>query len=449
MTIESLARLGAYPSRVSHPPPRAWGRVGRPARRRRPTSPLPEYPLSSDTGHALDVQAIRSCFPALKAGTARFDAPGGTQTPQQVVDAIAEALTRPLANRGVLAEAARNAETIVADARSALADLLGSEAGSVVFGRSATQLVYDLARTMAKDWGPGDEVVVSRLDHDSNIRPWVQAAEAVGATVRWADFDPGTGELDAAHIEAVLSGRTRLVAVTAASNLIGTCPDIPALAALVHGAGALLHVDAVHYASHATVDLTALGADTLVCSPYKFLGPHLGVLTGRRELLHSLRPDKLLPSSDAVPERFELGTLPYELLAGATAAVDFLAGLAPGAGSRRERLVRAFTALASHEDRLHGRIEEGLAGLDGVTVYSRAARRTPTTLFTVAGRDSGEVSRHLAERGVDAPAGSFYALEASRRLGLGDEGGVRVGLAPYTCDEDVDRLLNALDTPRG
>ncbi|MFB4421368.1 cysteine desulfurase-like protein [Streptomyces sp. QL37] len=403
---------------------------------------------SSDTGHTLDVQAIRACFPALKAGTARFDAPGGTQTPQQVIEAITEALTRPLANRGGLTEGGRNAEAIVSGARQALADLLGSEAGSVVFGRSATQLVYDLARTLAKDWGPGDEVVVSRLDHDSNIRPWVQAAEAVGATVRWADFDPATGELGTEHIEAVLSGRTRLVAVTAASNLIGTRPDIPALAALVHGAGALFHVEAVHYASHATVDLAALGADTLVCSPYKFLGPHLGVLTGRRELLHSLRPDKLLPSSDAVPERFELGTLPYELLAGATAAVDFIAALVPGTGSRREDLGRAFTALASHEDRLRGRIEEGLATLDGVTVHSRAARRTPTTLFTVAGRKPEEVSRHLAGRGVDAPSGSFYAWEASHRLGLGEEGGVRVGLAPYTCDDDVDRLLNALDVPR-
>ncbi|WP_129266018.1 cysteine desulfurase-like protein [Streptomyces sp. M3] len=403
---------------------------------------------SARTGDTLDVQAIRACFPALKAGTARFDAPGGTQTPQQVIDAITESLTRPLANRGVLTEGARNAEALVTGARQALADLLGSEPGAVVFGRSATQLVYDLARTLAKEWGPGDEVVVSRLDHDSNIRPWIQAAEAVGATVRWADFDPGTGEFEPEHLQAVLSGRTRLVAVTAASNLIGTCPDVPALAELAHGAGALLHVDAVHYASHATVDLAALGADTLVCSPYKFLGPHLGVLTGRSELLHSLRPDKLLPSSDAVPERFELGTLPYELLAGATAAVDFLAGLAPGPGSRRERLVRAFTALTAHEDRLRGRIEAGLAALDGVTVHSRARRRTPTTLFTVAGRTPGDVSRQLAERGVDAPAGSFYAWEASRRLGLGEEGGVRVGLAPYTCDDDVDRLLDALDVPR-
>ncbi|WP_329041285.1 cysteine desulfurase-like protein [Streptomyces sp. NBC_00178] len=400
------------------------------------------------TGDALDVQAIRSCFPALKAGTARFDAPGGTQTPQQVIDAISGALSRPLANRGGLTEGGRNAEEIVVGARTALADLLGAEAGAVVFGRSATQLVYDLSRTLARSWGPGDEIVVSRLDHDSNVRPWVQAAESAGATVRWADFDPATGELEAGHVEAVLSERTRLVALTAASNLIGTCPDIPAVAELVHRTGALFHVDAVHYASHMSVDLESLGADTLVCSPYKFLGPHLGVLTGRPELLESLRPDKLLPSSDAVPERFELGTLPYELLAGATAAVDFLAGLASGGAGRREDLRRTFTALAGHEDRLRERIEGGLAELAGVTVYSRAARRTPTTLFTVEGRTPADVSRQLAEREVDAPAGSFYAVETSRRLGLGVEGGVRVGLAPYTSDDDVDRLLNALDVPR-
>ncbi|MFG3084098.1 cysteine desulfurase-like protein [Streptomyces sp. BPPL-273] len=394
---------------------------------------------------ALDVDAIRAQIPALKSGSARFDAPGGTQTPQPVIDAITEALANPLANRGRTTEGERNADGIVADARGALGDLLGTEPRGIVLGRSATQLAYDLARTLAKDWGPGDEVVVTRLDHDSNIRPWIQAAEAAGASVRWADFDPATGELLPEHIEAVLSPRTRLVAVTAASNLIGTMPDLPAVARLTHGAGALLHVDAVHYASHAVVDPAALGADTLVCSPYKFLGPHLGVLAARPEFLETLRPDKLLPSSDAVPERFELGTLPYELLAGARAAVDFLAGLETEAGgTRRERLVASFAALEAHEDALRGRIERGLAGLDGVTVHSRAARRTPTLLFTVAGLSPAEVYRRLAERGVDAPAGTFYALEAARHLGLGDEGGVRVGLAPYTSADDVDRLLTAL-----
>ncbi|MFB6772613.1 cysteine desulfurase-like protein [Streptomyces sp. NPDC056337] len=394
---------------------------------------------------ALDVDAIRAQIPALKSGSARFDAPGGTQTPQPVIDAIGEALANPLANRGRTTEGERNADGIVADARGALGDLLATDPRGIVLGRSATQLAYDLSRTLATAWGPGDEVVVTRLDHDSNIRPWIQAAEAVGASVRWADFDPATGELLPEHVEAVLSPRTRLVAVTAASNLIGTMPDLPAVARLAHGVGALLHVDAVHYASHAVVDPAALGADTLVCSPYKFLGPHLGVLAARPDFLETLRPDKLLPSSDAVPERFELGTLPYELLAGTRAAVDFLAGLEPDAhGGRRERLVASFAALERHEDALRRRIEAGLADLGGITVHSRAARRTPTLLFTVAGLSPAEVYRRLAERGVDAPAGTFYALEASRHLGLGDEGAVRVGLAPYTSADDVDRLLTAL-----
>ncbi|MFJ1967680.1 cysteine desulfurase-like protein [Streptomyces sp. NPDC087903] len=398
---------------------------------------------------AFDVDAVRAQIPALKSGTARFDAPGGTQTPQPVIDAITDALANPLANRGRTTEGERNAEAIVTAAREALADLLGARPRGIVFGRSATQLVYDLSRTLARTWDTGDEVVVSRLDHDANIRPWIQAADAVGATVRWADFDPATGELHPEHIEAVLSARTRLVAVTAASNLIGTRPDVPAIAALAHRAGALLHVDAVHYASHAAVDLTALGADTLVCSPYKFLGPHLGVLASSPELLETLRPDKLAPSTDVVPERFELGTLPYELLAGARAAVDFLAGLAPEAsGTRRERLEAAFTAIEGHEDILRARIERGLADIRGLTVYSRAARRTPTLLFRVDGRESAAVSAHLAEHGVDAPAGTFYAAEAARRLGLAAVGGVRVGLAPYTSIEDVDRLLEALGSIR-
>ncbi|MFD9003614.1 cysteine desulfurase-like protein [Streptomyces sp. NPDC059582] len=394
---------------------------------------------------AFDVDALRALIPALKSGSARFDAPGGTQTPQPVIDAVVAVLAGPLANRGHTTEGERNAEAVVVGARAALADLTGTEPRGIVFGRSATQLTYDLARTLAKTWNAGDEVVVTRLDHDSNIRPWIQAAEAVGARVREADFDPATGELRPEHIEAVLSSRTRLVAVTAASNLVGTRPDVPAIAELAHGSGALLHVDAVHYAAHATVDLAGLGADTLVCSPYKFLGPHLGVLASRPELLETLRPDKLLPSTEAVPERFELGTLPYELLAGARAAVDLLADLAPGTdGTRRERLIAAFTATESHEDALRERIELGLAGLGGITVYSRAAHRTPTLLFAVNGHRSADVSRHLAEHGVDAPAGSFYALEASLRLGLGPEGAVRVGLAPYSNAEDVDRLLAAL-----
>ncbi|GHJ33618.1 cysteine desulfurase-like protein [Streptomyces hygroscopicus subsp. sporocinereus] len=401
-----------------------------------------------------DITAVRAQFPALKAGSAHFDGPGGTQTPLPVIEAVSEALANPLANRGHITAGERNAEALVRSARHAMADLLGADPAAIVFGRSATALTYDFSRTLAKTWSPGDEVVVSRLDHDSNIRPWIQAAEAVGATVRWADFDPATGELTPDDISARLGDRTRLVAVTAASNLIGTRPAIPEISRRVHAAGALLYVDGVHYAAHAHVDIRQLGADFLVCSPYKFLGPHLGVLASRPELLETLAPDKLLPSPNAVPERFEFGTLPYEFLAGTRAAVDFLATLDPDAeGSRRERLASAYAALERHEDTLRRRMDEELAALGPVTVHSRAADRTPTLLLTIDGRDTTDACRHLAGRGVDAPSGSFYAVEASRRLGLGDTGGLRVGLAPYTSTEDVDRLLEALSdflrTPAG
>ena len=391
-----------------------------------------------------DVAVLRSHFPALAEGAAHFDGPGGSQVPGPVGEAMARVLTSAISNRGTVTRAEQRAEAVVRDARAALGDFVGTDPRGVVFGRSMTALTYDLSRAMAKTWLPGDEVVVTRLDHDANVRPWVQAAESAGAGVRWLDFDPETGELD--PIEPLLSGRTRVVAVTAASNIIGTMPDVRALADLAHAAGALFHVDAVHYAAHVLVDRVALGADALTCSPYKFLGPHCGVLTADPALLETLHPDKLLPSSDAVPERFELGTLPYEILAGATAAVDFLAALAgdPG-GGRRAALAASWAAIEQHEDRLRARIETGLVDL-GATVYSRAAHRTPTLLASFEGHDSTAVRKHLAEADINAPAGCFYAVEASRRLGLGDGGALRLGVAPYTDDEDVDRLLAALAT---
>lgn len=274
-----------------------------------------------------DASAVRAHFPALREGAAHFDGPGGTQVPQRVADAVATTLTSAIANRGTVTRAERRAEDIVYDARHALADLLGADPRGVIVGRSMTQLTYDAARALAKTWSPGDEIVVSRLDHDANIRPWIHAARDVDAVVRWADFDPDTGELAPEAIGTALSSRTRLVAVTAASNLIGTRPAIPQIAALVRDAGALFYVDGVHAAAHVSVDIAALGADFLACSPYKFLGPHCGVLAADPALLETLDPDKLAPSTNDVPERFELGTLPYELLAGCTATVDFLAGL--------------------------------------------------------------------------------------------------------------------------
>ncbi|HEY0401768.1 MAG TPA: cysteine desulfurase-like protein [Blastococcus sp.] len=392
-----------------------------------------------------DVAAVRAEFPALRAGTAHFDGPGGTQVPEAVARAVAGTLTSPIANRGRVTAAERTADDIVTGARQAIADLLGADPRGIVFGRSATQLTFDLARTLAAGWGPGDEVAVSRLDHDANVRPWARAAEAVGATVRWIEFDPATGELTADDVAEVLTARTRLVAVTGASNLIGTRPPVAEIARLVHAAGALLAVDGVHLTAHAPVDVVALGADFFTCSPYKFLGPHCGVLAAAPSLLETLAPAKLLPSSDDVPERFELGTLPYELLAGTTAAVDFLAGLSPDAGgTRRERLVAAMSTLEAYEDDLREHLEAGLTALPGVRLWSRAASRTPTLLVTFDGHDAAEAYRFLAARGVNAPAGSFYAIEASRWLGLGDTGGLRVGLAPYSDRDDVERLLAGL-----
>lgn len=392
-----------------------------------------------------DVAALRSQFPALAEGAAHFDGPGGSQVPTPVGRAVADALTSAIANRGRMTAAERRADDIVLGARAAFGDLLGADPNGIVFGRSMTQLTYDIARTLAKTWHPGDEVVVTRLDHDANIRPWVQAAAATGATIRWADFDPDSTELTVAHIDAVLTERTRLVAVTAASNLIGTRPPIAEIATQVHRTGALLYVDGVHFTAHAPVDLTALGADFIACSPYKLLGPHCGVLAAAPGLLQQLHPDKLLPSSDAVPERFELGTLPYELLAGCTAAVDFVAALSPEPHpQRRDALIAAMQAIEDHEDELRVRIETALADWPDVVLHSRAASRTPTLLISITGRPASGVQAFLAERGVNAPAGSFYALEPSRRLGLGSAGALRIGLSPYSNDDDVDRLLTGL-----
>ncbi|MFA9431369.1 cysteine desulfurase-like protein [Egicoccus sp. AB-alg2] len=391
-----------------------------------------------------DVATIRASFPSLAEGAAHFDGPGGSQVPRQVGEAVAGTLVAAIANRGRLTPAERRADGVVVEARRAVADLVGGESRGVVFGRSMTALAFQFARTLAQDWGPGDEVLVTRLDHDANIRPWVLAAEAAGATVRWAAFDRDTAALPVEAVTSLLSERTRLVAVTGASNLLGTRPDVATMAAAAHEVGALVHVDGVHLTPHAPVDMVAMGADLFSCSPYKFLGPHLGAMIGAPELLETLRPEKLLPSTDAVPERFELGTLPYELLAGTTAAVDFLAAIAGESGQRRTRLLAAMELLEAHETALAERLEAGLGALERVRLLGRAPRRTPTVAFLVDGMEPGDVAQHLADAGVNAPASHFYAIEASRWLGLGDTGAVRAGIAPYTDDSDVDRLLEAM-----
>jgi cysteine desulfurase family protein (TIGR01976 family) len=391
------------------------------------------------------VERVRSFFPALDEGAAHFDGPGGSQVASPVAEAVAHVLRSAVSNRSTVTRAEQRAEQVVVEARAAMGDFLGCRAEGVVFGRSMTALTFEMSRTLAQTWRPGDEIVVTRLDHDANIRPWVIAAERAGVEVRWAPFDPKTGELAVADVADLLTSRTRLVALTAASNLLGTIPDVRAIADAAHAVGALVFVDGVHRAPHGVVDMATLGADLFACSPYKFCGPHLGVLAADPALLETLRPDKLLPSLDIVPERFELGTLPYELLAGTTAAVDFLASLdEDAAGDRRARLVASMSALEEYERGLFERLEGRMRALDGVTVYGSPSRRTPTLLFSLDGRSSYDVHVALAARGVNAPAGSFYALEASRWAGLGDTGAVRAGIAAYTNDADVDRLVAAV-----
>ena len=392
-----------------------------------------------------DVQRIRSYFPSLNTGLAFFDGPGGSQVPTVVGDAIAQAITKPISNRNVVTESEKNAEEIVRGFRHAVADLIDVDPRGVVYGRSWTQLVYDFSRTLAKNWQEGDEIVVSRLDHDSNIRPWIQAAEAVGATVRWAEFDPKTSELEVAAVEAVLSPKTKLVAVTGAGNTIGTRPDLKSIGTAVHKVGALFFVDGVHLTPHTVISVNDIGADFFGFSFYKLMGPHCAALAASPALLETLNNDKLLPSTKVVPERFEFGTLPYELMAGCSAAIDFIAEMAPGDGkTRREKIVNSMNSLEKYEDGLMEYLESSVAALPGVSLYGRAKHRTPTIYFSFAGRNNADIYNALALKKVNVPASNFYALEVSRKLGLGDSGALRAGLAPYSIKEDIDRLVAGL-----
>ena len=392
-----------------------------------------------------DVKKIRSHFPSLNTGLAFFDGPGGSQVPDVVGAAIADAITKPISNRNTNTESEKNAEEIVLGFRKAVADLIDVDPGGVVYGRSWTQITYDFSRTLAKTWKAGDEVVVSRLDHDSNVRPWIQAAEAVGATVRWAEFDVATSELTVAAVEAVLSSKTKLVAITGAGNTIGTRPDLKAIGAAVHKVGALFYVDGVHLTPHAVISAKEIGADFFGFSFYKLMGPHCAAIAAAPELLKTLNNDKLLPSTSNVPEKFEFGTLPYEIMAGATAAVDFIADMAPGAGkTRREKIVNSMNALEEYEEELLVYMENEIKALPGVTMYGHAKHRTPTLYFSFANFVSADIYKAMVAKKVNVPAHNFYALEVSRKLGLGDDGALRAGLAPYSTREDVDRLVSGL-----
>src|SRR5580698_4434739 len=393
----------------------------------------------------LDVAAIRAAYPALADGYAYLDGAAGTQVPSAVIEAISRAQATGLGNAGGAFPASARADEITAACRAAVAALTGGEPDGVIFGPSMTALTYRMAGALAKTWQPGDEVIVSRLDHDANIRPGVQTAERAGAVVRWAEVDPATGELPAAQYSGLITDRTRLVAVTAASNILGTRPDVAAITTLARGAGALSYVDGVHATPHVPVDVQALGADFYATSAYKWSGPHIGLVVAAPSLLETLRPDKLVPSSDAVPDRFELGTLPFASLAGVTAAVHHLASLVPGSGTLRERVLASMAAVQEYEQELFEVLLSGLDGFGHVTTYGKAASRTATAYFTVAGHTPEQVACHLASRQINVWNGHNYAWELTGALGIRDSGSaVRAGLVHYNDAAEVDRLLSAV-----
>ncbi|HEX3977545.1 MAG TPA: cysteine desulfurase-like protein [Solirubrobacteraceae bacterium] len=391
------------------------------------------------------IESIRAEFPGLAEGWALLDGAAGTQVPAAVIEAIAAALRDGMANVHGAFAASERTTAIVEEARRAVADLVNGTAEGVVLGPNMTTLTFHVADALSAGWSEGDEIVVTSLDHDANIRPWVIAARRAGATVRWAQFDTDTGELPAQRFDEVISDRTRLVAVTAASNAIGSRPDVRAIADRAHAAGALVYVDGVHATPHVPTDMRVLGADLYVFSTYKLFGPHAAALVAEPALWEGLMPAKLAPASDDVPDRFERGTPAFELLAGITAAVDWLAGLTDSGGSRRDRLVAALAAVEEYLAGLLRHALDGLAAIDGVRVLPAPPRRTSTLSFVVDGHTPLAVAEHLAQRRVSAWNGDNYAYELMSRFGLQDSGGaVRASLVLYNTAADINRLLEAL-----
>ena len=394
----------------------------------------------------LDVAAVRAAYPALADGYAYLDGAAGTQVPGSVIDAISAAYRSGLGNTGGAFPASLRSDIVTAECRRAIADLTGGVAEGVILGPNMTTLTYRLAGTLARAWGPGDEVVVSRLDHDANVRPWVQAAARAGAAVRWAEVELPAGELPVEQYDSLLSERTVLVAVTAASNVLGTRPSVAEITARARAVGALSYVDGVHATPHGPTDMTALGADFYATSAYKWSGPHVGAVVADPGLLESLHPDKLEPAPGTVPDRFERGTPPFADFAGVTAAVEHLASLDPSAaGTRRERVLGSMAAAQDHEQALFQVMLGGLGAMEKVTLYGKAHRRTATAFFTVAGRTPAEVAAHCAGRKVNVWNGDNYAWELTGMLGIRDAGSaVRAGLVHYNDRSDVDRLLAAV-----
>ncbi len=395
---------------------------------------------------ALDVIALRNRFPAISASGAPafLDGPAGTQVPEAVVEAIATALVSSASNVGGEFAASRASGRVVRDARRAAADFVGGSPSEIVFGPNMTSLTFAFSRAVANEWGSGDRIVLSQLDHDANVTPWVRAAEERGVEVRFARIDPDDVTLDLDHLESLVDARTRLVAVTACSNAFGSLVDVARVARAAHSVGALCFVDAVHLAPHQRIDAASLGVDALVCSAYKFFGPHVGILWGRRELLERLPAYRVRPAPSAPPGKFETGTPSFAMLAGVTAAIDHLASLGDGE-DRAQRLDDAFALTNTHEAGLGRRFLAGLPS--GVRVWGRPSMEGRVTTFAVSvgGRSAGHVASALGMRGINVWAGHYYAVEPMSALGLLESGGlVRIGFVNTSVLEEVDMVNDAL-----
>jgi len=405
---------------------------------------------------AMSVDHIRAHFPALKRvhgghRVAYFDGPGGTQVPTSVVDAMTDYLLHHNANSRWAYPTSVETDAVIHAARAAAADFLNAAPNEVVFGANMTTLTFTLSRALARTMREGDEIIVTELDHHANVAPWTRLVAERGVIIKTARMDPATGMLDWASLEHQFGPRTRLLAIGASSNALGTVTDVARAKSLAHAHGARIFVDAVAYAPHALVDVRALDCDFLACSAYKFYGPHMGILYGRHDLLAELDVAKLAPAPTQAPERWETGTLNFEALAGTTAAIDFLASLGDdgeAGDSRREKLASAFRAMHERSMSLFGELWDGLASIRGVTLYGLPpsdAPRAPTAAFTVNGVDSRVVATRLAaEQGVFVPNGNFYAATVAERMGVSGSGWVRAGFACYTTADEVERLVGGV-----
>ncbi|BAB47757.1 aminotransferase [Mesorhizobium japonicum MAFF 303099] len=405
------------------------------------------------------IEAVRGQFPALSLtdkGRRRIylDNPAGTQVPQAVADAVSRCLLTTNANLGGYFETTIAAQSVVDDAHRAMADFLGAASPEeIIIGANMTTLTYHMSRTLGRTLKPGDEIILTRMDHEGNVSPWLQLAEDLSLVVRWLPFDEKSWQVEEAALTGLLSDKTRLVALNYASNLTGSINRVKALTAIAKRAGALVYVDAVQFAPHGLIDVQDLGCDLLICSAYKFFGPHMGILWGRREIIDGLKPYKCRCSSNGLPERFELGTPQIELMAGLMAAVDYFAGLGVAAGeggSRRQKIARAFEVSIAYENPLAQRLIDGLSDIPGLTIHGitdrkRLADRVPTVSFTVDGIVPETIVRQMNAENIFLWSGHNYAWEIVHQLGIpAEQGVVRIGIAHYNTAAEIDETLESV-----